>query len=199
MKHPLLLTVNYALRASLLIGIISFALKGDWVLVAGTTAVLILIFAPWLLKKQGIYVPPILEVGIVTFTFGTIFLGHILNFYERIYLWDKFLHFESGLVVSVAGFWLTHIFIKKRRTELKLSPVFVALFALTLALAVGVAWEILEFIGDGISGADWQSVISSKNFDTMWDLIADGSGGLIVSVAGYVWMRHHHRLPFAPR
>ena len=35
--------------------------------------------------------------------------------------------------------------------------------------------------------------------DTMWDLIADSVGAILVSTIGYVWMRYESRIPFTPR
>jgi len=59
---------------------------------------------------------------------------------------------------------------------------------------------MFEFAGDAyfsqhiVNYSYWQT----SNADTMWDLIADGTGALIVSVIGYFWMYRHKRLPFTP-
>jgi len=136
-----------------------------------------------------------LKCSIVGFVFATLFLGHLANFYDYIPLWDKFVHFQSGLILGIAGFVLVYTLNEQKSIHLDLSPGFVSFFAVTFSLAIGVVWEVVEFIADSLFGVDWQN----GNADTMWDLIAAGAGALIVSVAGYFWMYRKARLPFTPR
>ncbi|MBI2610515.1 hypothetical protein HYW60_01090 [Candidatus Kaiserbacteria bacterium] len=190
------LMLYYGLRAAILVAALYFALRGDWASVFSTVLVFVLMSAPSILKhRYRFYLPFALDLGIVCFVFATLFLGHLANFYDYIPLWDKFVHFQSGLILGVAGFVLVYTLNEQESVGLDLSPGFVSFFSVTFSLAIGVVWELVEFTADSFFGIDWQN----SNADTMWDLIADGTGALIVSIAGYFWMYRQARLPFTPR
>ena len=190
------LLVYYGLRASILIAAGVFAYEGDWASVISTILVFVLMSAPSALKyRYRFYLPFALDLGIVTFIFLTLFLGHLANFYDYIPLWDKFVHFQSGLILGVTGFVLVYTLNEQESIHLDLSPGFISFFAVTFSLAIGVVWEAIEFAADAVVGLSWQN----SNMDTMWYLIADGTGAVIVSVIGYFWMYRQARLPFTPR
>lgn len=174
-----------------------FLLWGDWQSAALTALILLLMFVPFVLKgRYGLYIPFTLELWIVTFIFLTLFLGGIAHFYDWIPFWDKFLHFQSGFLLGVCGFVLIYLLNEHEKIHLNLSPGFVSLFAVTFSLSLGVVWEVVEFFGDMVfKTAYWQGVGVA---DTMWDLIADGLGALVMSIAGYFWMYRYKRLPFTP-
>jgi hypothetical protein len=94
---------------------------------------------------------------------------------------------------------LVYILNENEKTRLGLSPLFVAIFAVTFSVTIGVVWEIVEFMGDGLSAAGYWQGMSGDNADTMWDLIADLGGSLIVSIAGWYWMHRYKKIPFAPK
>ncbi len=190
------LFVHYGLRAAILVAAFYFAFKGDWASVFSTVLVFVLMSAPSVLKyRYRFYLPFALDLGIVCFIFATLFLGQLANFYDNIPFWDKFVHFQSGLILGVAGFVLVYTLNEQKSVHLDLSPGFVSFFAVTFSLAIGVVWEVVEFIADSLFGIDWQN----GNADTMWDLIAAGAGALVVSIVGYFWMYRKARLPFTPR
>jgi|SRR3989344_6418926 len=190
------LFIHYGLRAAILVAALYFGIRGDWASVFSTVFVFVLMSAPSVLKyRYRFYLPFALDLSIVGFVFATLFLGHLANFYDYIPLWDKFVHFQSGLILGIAGFVLVYTLNEQKSIHLDLSPGFVSFFAVTFSLAIGVVWEVVEFIADSLFGVDWQN----GNADTMWDLIAAGAGALIVSVAGYFWMYRKARLPFTPR
>lgn len=170
---------------------------GDWESAIGTGLIFVLMLAPSILKERyRLYLPFALEFGIVVFIFLTLFLGWIGQFYDWVPLWDKFTHLQSGLLLGAAGYVLVYILNEHEKIHLNLSPGFVSFFAVTFALALGVVWEIFEFGSDTLLKTTyWQDVGVA---DTMWDLIADGTGALIVSIAAYFWMYRHKRLPFTP-
>ena len=190
------LFIHYGMRAAILVAALYFGIRGDWASVFSTVFVFVLMSAPSVLKyRYRFYLPFALDLSIVGFVFATLFLGHLANFYDYIPLWDKFVHFQSGLILGIAGFVLVYTLNEQKSIHLDLSPGFVSFFAVTFSLAIGVVWEVVEFIADSLFGVDWQN----GNADTMWDLIAAGAGALIVSVAGYFWMYRKARLPFTPR
>ena len=195
-KNKITLLIYYFLHVPIVVATVLFIWQGDYASAFSTTLIFLLMFVPYHFKRRHrLYLPFTLELGIVAFIFITLFLGHIRNFYEWVPLWDKFVHFQSGLLLGVTGYVLVYILNEEKTVKLDLTPGFVSVFAVAFSLAIGAAWEIVEFAGDYAFGVHWQSSLS----DTMWDLIANFIGALITSILGYFWMRHHKRLPFTPR
>lgn len=189
------LFLYYGMRTLVVLAAILFLIRGDWESCMGTLLVAALMSLPSFIKtRYRIYLPFTLDFGMVLFIFLSLFLGGIDDFYGYIPLWDKIVHFQSGLLFSGTGFVVVYLLNESERTPIELSPGFVALFAVVFSLAIGAIWEIAEFAGDMVLGSDWQG----GNADTMWDLIADLSGAMVFSIAGYFWMYRHRRLPFTP-
>jgi hypothetical protein len=169
--------------------------RGDWESSVGTVLVAVLMTLPSIIKRRyRIYLPFAIDFGLVAFIFISLFLGGIDDFYGFIPLWDKIVHFQSGLLLSGTGFVIIYLLNESETTPIELSPGFVALFAIVFSLAIGAVWEMCEFAGDAIFHSHWQA----NNADTMWDLISDFSGAIVFSIAGYFWMYRHKRLPFTP-
>lgn len=187
--------VYYLMCALVLIPAAIFVVRGNLVSSLSTFFIFLLMFVPSIVKEHyRLHLPFAIHVWIIVFIYLTLFLGEVARLYESIPLWDKFLHFQSGFLLGASGFILLYMLNEHEKIKLGLSPGFVAVFAITFSIAIGVVWEILEFIGDWIFGSAWQA----NNTDTMWDLIADGGGALIISIIGYFWMYRHKKLPFTP-
>ena len=170
---------------------------GDWASALGTALIFGLMAVPSVLKdRYRLYLPFALELGIVVFIFLTLFLGGIARFYDWVPFWDKFTHVQSGFLLGALGYVLVYVLNEHRRTHLNLSPGFVSFFAITFSLAIGALWETFEFMVDAAFATTyWQE---GSLVDTMWDLIADGIGAIIIAIVGYFWMYRHKRLPFTP-
>ncbi len=189
------LLIYYGMSALVLIAIAVFVFRGNWKTALSTSLVLLCMFIPSILKERyRYYIPFAIRLGVTTFIFFTLFLGEVGNFYNYIPLWDKFVHFESGLVLGAIGFLLVYMFNEHKNIKLGLSPGFLSVFAVTFSISFGVIWEIIEFIGDHIFHSRWQW----DNADTMWDLIADLTGAIVISTVAYFWMHRNKRLPFTP-
>ena len=195
------LFVYYGLHALVLIGAVFFLVRGDWESAVSAVLIFLLMFVPSVLKERyRLYLPFTLDLGIVTFIFLTFFLGEVGRFYDRVPFWDKALHFQSGLLLGATGYVVLYILNEHKNSKLNLSPLFVSVFAVAFSLAIGAVWEMIEFAADSYFSTHIAnySLWQANNADTMWDLIADGAGALIVSVVGYFWMHYHKRLPFTP-
>jgi len=189
------LLLYYGMRILVLLAAILFFVRGDWESAVSTFLVAILMSLPSFIKRRyRIYLPFAIDFGMVLFIFLSLFLGGIDDFYGFIPLWDKIVHFQSGLLLSGTGFVVIYLLNESEQTPIELSPGFVALFAIVFSLAIGAVWEMCEFAGDAIFHSHWQA----SNADTMWDLISDFGGAIVFSVAGYFWMYRHRRLPFTP-
>lgn len=188
--------IYYGMRALVLVAAMLFFFEGNWAAALNTFFIFLLMLLPsFLRQKYRLQEAYAIDFGLVTFLFLTLFLGDIGAFYEHVPFWDKFLHLQSGLVLGASGFVIVYLLNEYKRDELHLSPAFLSIFAIVFSLAIGTIWEIFEFSADTISSSPyWQHSLT----DTMWDLIADFIGALIVSIPGYFWMRRHMKLPFTP-
>ncbi len=189
------LFVYYGLRVLVVLASILFLIRGDWESFASTLLVAALMSIPSFLRQRyRLYLPFAIDFGMVLFIFLSLFLGGIDDLYGFIPIWDKFVHFQSGLLLSGTGYVVIYLLSESEQTPIELSPGFIALFAVVFSLAIGAVWEIAEFTGDYLFHSHWQA----GNADTMWDLVADLGGAVVFSVTGYFWMYRHKRLPFTP-
>ena len=142
----------------------------------------------FLSKRSKLKYPVELEIIIVLFLFASMFLGDIRGFYETFPWWDTMLHTLSGVVLALIALLLVYTLNQRHRESLHLSPFFVALFAFSFAIMLGVLWEIFEFTMDQVFGMNTQ-ITETGVVDTMWDLIVDTLGALIVAIAGYIYLK----------
>ena len=189
------LFLYYGMRVLVLLAALIFLWRSDYESAFSTSFVILLMTVPSFLKdRKLVRLPFVLDFSIVLFIFLTLFLGEIGHFYDEIPFWDKFLHFQSGLLLGASGYIVVYLLNAHKKITIDVSPSFLAFFAITFSLAIGVLWEVIEFAGDGALGTAWQR----NNDDTMWDLIANGIGAMIMSTFGYFWMIRNKRLPFSP-
>lgn len=168
-----------------------------WVTAFLVLAIMLVSLLPYALSRHfRVHVPAEFQVLTVIFVFATLFLGEIRSYYERIWWWDMALHASSGLLLAIAGFLLVYVLNGNARVDLHLRPRFVALFAFLFAVTVGVLWEIFEFAMDQLFGMQMQKPMlgdPSGLTDTMWDLIVDALGALVISVFGWWYMKRGQR------
>ncbi len=194
-RNPGTLFLYYGMRVLVLLASGILLWRGDYESALSTAVVIVLMTVPSFLKdRKLVQLPFVLDFSIVLFIFLTLFLGEIGRFYDKIPFWDKFLHFQSGLLLGASGYITVYLLNAHKKFTIDVSPSFLTLFSITFSLAIGVLWEVLEFAGDSILGSAWQR----DNNDTMWDLIANGIGALIICFVVYFWMIRHRRLPFSP-
>lgn len=154
--------------------------------------VLLISLSPILLRRRfNLKVPTEFQVLFILFLFASLFLGEIRGFYDRFWWWDLLLHATSGLLLGILGFLLVYVLNESERIALEMKPGFVALFAFLFAVAFGGIWEIFEFAMDQIFGTRMQKEMlgdPSGLTDTMWDLIVDTGGALVISLLGWMYM-----------
>jgi hypothetical protein len=188
--------VYYGMRLFVAGSFVFFLIDGDWEYAFYTFLIFLVMALPSFLKQRyRFYLPFELDLAVVAFVFLTLFLGSLNDFYVKYHWWDDMLHFQSGLLVGLLGFFLVYVLNSHHTSKLTMSPFFVAVFAFNFALAIGVLWEIYEFVVDLTLGYNMQE---GGWPDTMGDLIANTIGALIVTSIGYVWMRRRQRVPFTP-
>ena len=105
--------------------------------------------------------------------------------YLNIYTWyfnqlDVFMHLIGGASVA----WAVWAIMSYARSIKKLPPLpfwFAVMFAVGMALTVGVFWEFYEFLSDQLLHTDHQ-LVQFGVADTMKDLADDLIGALLLSV-----------------
>ncbi|MDA3855864.1 MAG: hypothetical protein PF569_06380 [Candidatus Woesearchaeota archaeon] len=179
--------VSYIIRFSFIATIIVAGFEMQWITVFLSSLALILTFIPSLIgKNYQIGLPIEFELFLLVFIFASIMLGEIHSYYTRFWWWDVVLHISSGLILGMIGFLIIFILNYEKKIHLNLNPIFIALFSFSFALSIGVIWEIFEFSMDQIFGFNMQK---SGIVDTMWDLIVDSIGALIVVTGGYFYTK----------
>jgi len=142
-------------------------------------------------RRFRVNIPPEFQLLAVIFVFSALFLGEIQSYYEKIWWWDIALHTSSGLLMGIFGFLLVYVLNESERIDIHMRPRFVAFFAFLFAVAVGALWEIFEFSMDQLIGVDMQKAMFddlSGLTDTMWDMIVNTLGALLICGLGWWYM-----------
>ncbi len=174
--------------------------KSDYVLMLlqCVVGIVALLLPSFLQKKFGLEIPSRMMIVYAVFLYCSIYLGEVRSFYYLIPHWDNLLHTFSGAMLGALGFSVITLLNRTDRVPLTLSPAFVAVFGFCFAVAVGVVWEVYEFLADGVLGTNMQKfaleggeklIGRAAVFDTMIDLIVDAVGALVVSVIGYLSLK----------
>jgi uncharacterized membrane protein YjdF len=185
--------LTFALQAILIVGFMAEVWSGQWFNAAITSGIILITFAPIFLEKRfRVYIPPEFVLVSITFVFASLFLGEIHGYYTRYWWWDIALHTGSGILLGIVGFLLVHVLNESADIGVHLKPGFVALFAFLFAVGIGALWEIFEFGMDSFLGMNMQKEMlgdASGLTDTMWDLIVDTLGAMVIAVLGYGYIK----------
>jgi len=183
------LTVSYFIRLVLLLAAVDAVISKNWTVLFISLLVLFITFLPALIQRNyKIHLPIELEFVVAVFVYAAIFLGEVHNYYIRVWWWDIALHAVSGIVIAFAGFLV--LFILYQQKKIDASPLTIAIFSFCFALSIGTIWEIIEFGADVLFGTNMQK---SGLVDTMWDLMVDAEGALIISFFGYFYIKKRNR------
>lgn len=174
-------------------------LKSDYVLmlVECFLGIAALILPGVLLRRFSIQIPSGMMVMYIIFLYCAVYLGEVRSFYYAVPRWDTYLHAFSGGMLGALGFSAVNFLNKTDRV--KLTPAFVAVFALCFAVMLGVVWEIYEFTIDGVMGLNMQKYAVDGGellvgrpalLDTMKDLITDIIGAGVMAVVGYISLKY---------
>lgn len=184
--------ISFVLQAVLLAGVAAALWEGRWATAVITVGIVLVTLAPLLLERwTGVFIPAEFELLAVAFVFASLFLGEVRGYYARLWWWDVALHASSGFLLGIVGFLLVHLLNETEDVGLHMKPGFVAFFAFLFALGMGALWEIFEFGMDRLLGLEMQKPMfgdPSGLTDTMWDLIVDAAGALVIAVLGYGYL-----------
>lgn len=112
-----------------------------------------------------------------------------LSFYATLGWWDHMTHALSASVVAGVGYTTVRA-IDAHSDRVYLPARFIAVIILLVVLAFGVVWELLEFaIGEAAAEIGTASVLTQYGVnDTLWDLIYNTIGGVVVALWGGVYL-----------
>lgn len=186
--------VSYFLKLVLTFGIGLLLLQERYQAAIEVAIILCVTFLPEILGQRfQVKIPHEFETLAVVFVYLSLFLGEVQGYYVRFWWWDIVLHAGSGFLLGVLGFLLVYVLNAKEDVELNLEAKFISFFAFFFAMGMGAIWEIFEFAMDQLFGMNMQK---SGIEDTMWDLIVDGIGALIISILGWGFLKTRGRDSF---
>lgn len=158
--------------------VVTFA-KGDQVHLLASIFTLTISFLPLILeRKLHVRLPLWLQTMYVGFVFASMFSGEVFDMYARIWIWDDWMHFGSGVLIGLGVvLWMAYL----QDKSLQLPRWLQSYMVIGTAAVLAVIWELAEFASDSIFGTTSQN--GDLN-DTMLDLLFDTCGAVIVAV---VW------------
>ena len=179
------LAVSYALRLTLVLAIGTAILSENWLTMFMASLVLVLSFSLSLIERNvKMFLPVEFEFATTLFIYGSLFLGEVHGYYTRFWWWDLVLHSFAGVTFGIVGFLVMYVLLKGHKVAA--SPVLIALFSFCFAVAIGSVWEIFEFSMDSVGGLNMQK---SGLVDTMWDMMVNAGGALVISIIGFFYVR----------
>ena len=178
-------SLTYAIWLVLIIEFFIALITMRWTVAFVSLSTLMLSFAPpFLASRLHIRLPRWIIAAVALFLFATLFLGEVLDFYERLWWWDIALHGLSALGFGFTGFLFVFILFEGDRYA---APAWaMGLLAFCFAVTIGVIWEVFEFSMDQAFGMNMQK---TGLMDTMGDLIVDVIGAGIAGITGALYLR----------
>lgn len=154
-------------------------------------------FVPGFIEKTGkVSVPNVMSFAFICFCLSHFVVGEIGELYVKSKIFDSVLHTLSGSMIAILGFSIIRLMNDSEKVDLKLNPLFVSIFVVCFSITVGVAWELVEFLADALTGSNMQRYSDSVTrepflgraalFDTMKDLLLDAIGAVVIAVISYI-------------
>ena len=165
-----------------------FGYKGEsyWLNLAQLFGGLVFLCVPLILRRFNLYVNSYLAIIWYIFMIATWYVGMNFEVYKMGEWYDKIVHLFSGAVVALIGLTFVNM---NGNIKNRFSTFFTVIAFAALA---GLVWEIVEFTFDGIFGDNSQRFNEESTgipfvgrealYDTMFDMIADFAGGIILAV-----------------
>jgi hypothetical protein len=181
------------LRAAVLVTGAIFIARGEWIMGAFCAIAVLVAITPTLaVHTPNLTWPVEVEIALLWLLMCHLVLGILFDLYDRIVWFDKVLHLGDSVVIGFVAFmavYAAHVLRDGRR-----HPVIDGVAILIATLGLGALWEIGEFAADQLFGRHTQgSPTMLPLVDTMWDLILDGSGGVIAAILGTLYIHRSQR------
>lgn len=141
-------------------------------------SIVLVLFIPRILTKiLKSKIPSTLEFIYIIFIFLAQFLGSVVNLYSKIWWYDLFMHFLSGIFTAVIALFVLKWFGLYKEKNKSFNIVFIISFSLMVASL----WEFGEFFAYNLFGMDVQHHLTTGVFDTMQDMLVAFLGSIIIS------------------
>ncbi|MAG07701.1 hypothetical protein CMI46_02700 [Candidatus Pacearchaeota archaeon] len=141
-------------------------------------------FLPQISKALfGANFPAEYEVLILLFIYGVLFLGDVRGVFAGFWWWDVLLNFAAAIALSIVG--LTILYVLYKDKKITANPFIIAFLTFSFSLAMGTVWEVIEFALDTFMN----TTLQESAIDTMQDLVVNMLGALLVSLAGYSFIK----------
>ncbi len=178
---PLVLSI----RALLVVVAGAALIAARWEVAFVASLTLILSVAPeFVVRRFGVQLPVSFIAAITAFVFSTVFLGEVMDFYERYWWWDIVMHGGSALGFGLIGVIFALFLFEGDRYAAP--PWALSLIAFSFAVTIGAVWEIFEFGMDQTFGLNMQK---SGLVDTMTDLVVDAAGAGTAALVGFLYFK----------
>ena len=153
---------------------------GSYDRILGDVTVPFVLLIPRIMGKIfKIKITSAMELVYVLFIILAQFLGSVVNLYNKIWWYDLFAHFLSGILTSVLSLVVLNWFgVYNRKNKW-----FNFLFIISFTLMIASIWEFMEFGTDTFFGMNVQHSIETGVRDTMEDMLVAFLGSLIVSIS----------------
>ena len=130
-------------------------------------------------KMFKIKITSAMELVYVLFIILAQFVGSVVNLYNKVWWYDLFAHFLSGVLTSVLSLVVLNWFgVYKEKNKW-----FNFLFIISFTLMIASIWEFMEFGADTFFGMNVQHSTTTGVRDTMEDMLIAFLGSLIVSIS----------------
>ena len=157
---------------------ISFTEELELVNIAKNLSIIITINAIYIVKRLfKLNISEELNFIYIIFIILAHLIGVNYNLFVKIYWFDKFTHFVSGLLSSILAIY---ILIKFNKSDNKF---FNFIFIVAFALMVASLWEMLEYSFSCILPVDPQKVKLTGVSDTMGDIIVALLASILISIS----------------
>ena len=183
--------INIFMIVITLLGSLYFAIikANDFVFIIKNMSIILSINALYIIQKIfKIRINESINFIYILFIFIAHFLGVIVNLYDEVYWYDKFVHFSSGIVSTLAA---VYILIKSKQNK---NIILNVIFMLSFAMLIASVWEIFEYLSSLLFNVDPQKVISTGVADTMGDIIIALFGSILISICYCFEHSENHNL-----
>jgi len=164
---------KWTLRVAIICSLVFTLMTNYLVGTAGGTIVLAVTFVVDYINYKFFKINTTITSMAYIYCIFSLVMGNMWNFYDKIEWWDILMHILSGIILGIIG----DILLKNQMVDVRVHTKVQFLFIVGIACIGGVIWEIYEFTVDSLLNLDMQLANVSGVTDTMWDLIADMSGG----------------------
>ena len=149
------------------------------------------VFLPFVLYKAFNFdMPNLLRVFLLSYIICGVLLGNVYDLYYRFPLWDKLLHFFSGILFMISGVILIGVFTEQG--HIRLNKAFTIIVALLFTVTMGAIWEFVEYGIDSLLNVNMQRYMLPDGTlcagrraldDSMLDMLAAMLGAIITVTA----------------